>query len=84
MGHHSHLPCGALDRDAMIYRCIGCRKQPHEIPEYIEAAADEDMTADQYVASEEATLNRENGHFACTDCYIQMGMPSSPRGWIAP
>jgi hypothetical protein len=68
----------------MIFRCIGCNKEPHEIPEYIEAASDNDMTPEQYVISEEGTLNRENGHFACTSCYIQMGMPASPRGWVAP
>jgi hypothetical protein len=42
------------------------------------------MTPEQYVSAEEGTLNRENGHFACTTCYIKMGMPSSPRGWKAP
>ena len=68
----------------MILQCIGCNKKPDEIEEYIEAAADEGITPDQYVRSEEGTLNRENGHFACTSCYIAMGMPSSPRGWVAP
>lgn len=68
----------------MIYRCIGCRKEPHEIAEYVEAAADEGCTPERYVQTEEGTLNRENGHFACTECYIGMGMPSSPEGWIAP
>jgi hypothetical protein len=68
----------------MDIRCIGCNKKPHEIEEYVEAASDEDTTPEQYVASEEGTFNRENGHFACTSCYIKMGMPSSPRGWVAP
>lgn len=68
----------------MDIRCIGCNKKPHEIEEYVEAAADEDTTPEQYVSSEEGTFNRENGHFACTSCYILMGMPSSPRGWVAP
>jgi hypothetical protein len=64
--------------------CIRCGKEPHEIEEYVDAAAAEDMTPEQYVRSEEGTFNRENGHFACTACYIEMGMPSSPRGWEAP
>lgn len=68
----------------MDIRCIGCNKQPHEIEEYTEMASDEGMTPEQYVRSEEGTFNRENGHFACTTCYINMGMPSSPRGWTAP
>ncbi len=68
----------------MDYRCIGCGKAPHEIEEYIEMAADEGMTPEQYVRLEEGTFNRENGHFCCTACYIAMGMPSRPRGWKAP
>lgn len=32
----------------------------------------------------EGTMNWENGHFACTECYIKMGMPSSRLGWKAP
>lgn len=42
------------------------------------------MTADQYVRTEEGTYNPANGHFVCTPCYIEIGMPSSPTGWIAP
>jgi hypothetical protein len=42
------------------------------------------MTPEQYVRSEEGTFNLKNGHFACTACYINIGMPSSPRGWKAP
>lgn len=68
----------------MDIRCIGCGKAPHEIDEYIEAAAAEDMSPAGYVVVEEGTYNPENGHFACTSCYIAMGMPSSPRGWKAP
>lgn len=64
--------------------CIGCNKSPDEIEEYVEAAADANMTPEGYVSREDGTYNRENGHFACTDCYIKMGMPSSPRGWVAP
>lgn len=39
---------------------------------------------DRWAWYHEGTMNWENGHFACTECYIQMGMPSSPRGWKAP
>lgn len=68
----------------MILRCIGCRKEPHEIPEYIELADEHGCTPAQFVSAEEGTLNPENGHFACTECYIGMGMPSSSSGWVAP
>ena len=70
--------------------CVGCGKTPSELDEYVGAASEEatgvvgGMTPDDYVWEEEGTLNRENGHFLCTNCYIKAGMPSSPRGWYAP
>ena len=64
--------------------CIGCHKTATEIDEYKDIAADEGMSPNEYVRSEEGTYNRENGHFLCTDCYVKAGCPSSPRGWIAP
>lgn len=70
--------------------CIGCGKKPHELDEYVMCASEEatgvkgGMTPEDYVWEEEGTLNRENGHFLCTECYIKAGQPSSPRGWIAP
>lgn len=70
--------------------CVGCGKSPSELDEYVAAASEEatgvagGMTPDDYVWQEEGTLNRENGHFLCTSCYIRAGMPSSPRGWVAP
>lgn len=64
--------------------CLGCHKQPSELSEYISAVRGSDMTPDDYVWKEEGTLNLENGHFLCTDCYINAGQPSSPRGWVAP
>jgi hypothetical protein len=78
--HDSHRP-------AQI--CVGCGKRPDELAEYVSAASEAhsgvtDMTADDYVWQEEGTLNPENGHFLCTDCYVRAGMPSSPRGWVTP
>ena len=64
--------------------CSGCNKKPDELEEYIELAKEEGMTPNQYVKEEEGTYNKRNGHFLCTDCYIDAGMPSSPTGWIAP
>lgn len=64
--------------------CIGCGKHPDDIEEYREIVAGTDEAPDDYVRQEEGTYNPANGHFACTDCYIEMGMPSSPRGWVAP
>lgn len=66
-------------------RCIGCHRPPEEIPEYVEAAEDwPGMSPADYVRNEEGTYNKANGHFACTGCYIKMGEPSSPYGWVAP
>jgi hypothetical protein len=64
--------------------CIGCGKAPNALQEYIDMGSVENMTPDEYVWEEEGTLNRENGHFLCTNCYIKAGQPSSPRGWTAP
>ena len=64
--------------------CIGCGKHPDELEEYVEIAKEEGMTPDEFVRKEEGTYNRENGHFLCTPCYAKAGMPSSPRGWVAP
>ena len=64
--------------------CIKCMKFPREIPEYVDAAREEDMTPDEFVRQEEGTYNPSNGHFLCTDCYVKAGMPSTPRGWFAP
>lgn len=64
--------------------CIGCNKHPGEIEEYVEIAKEEKMTPDDFVREEEGTYNPDNGHFLCTTCYARAGMPSSPRGWVAP
>lgn len=67
--------------------CIGCNKRPNEIQEYIELAEECHLTPDEFVESEEGTYNPVNGHFTCTNCYFEMGMPSNhyPEGnWVAP
>ena len=66
-------------------RCTGCQKSPREIPEYVEMARLEGYsTPEEFVRDQEGTFNAVNGHFLCTDCYIAVGMPSSPQGWVAP
>ena len=64
--------------------CPGCKLNADEIYEYVESAADCDMDVDAYVRLEEGTYNRENGHFLCTVCYVEYGMPSGPGGWVCP
>lgn len=65
--------------------CMGCKKSPSEIQEYIDMViAGEAASPEQYVREEEGTYNPANGHFLCTACYIDAGMPSSSRGWVCP
>lgn len=69
---------------AVQLRCNGCKKRPDEISEYVEAAKTEGISPNQYVWKEEGTLNKENGHFLCTMCYMDAGMPEAAGGWKAP
>ncbi len=73
-----------MSSNKIVPICKGCNKKPSEIEEYIEAALDEGMTPDEYVAHEEGTYNPSNGHFLCTICYIKAGMPSAKGGWVTP
>lgn len=62
--------------------CFRCRRKPAEIDEYQELVREYGFdNEDQAVREEEGTYNPENDLFACTDCYIAVGMPSSPTGW---
>lgn len=64
--------------------CIGCGKNAEDLDEYRDQAASEEMTPAEFVRENEGTYNPTNGHFACTACYIAMGMPATPDGWVAP
>lgn len=59
--------------------CINCGKAPHALDEYVEACSDENdgrgLTPAEYVRVEEGTYNPRNGHFYCTPCYCDVGMP---------
>jgi hypothetical protein len=43
-----------------------------------------DEEVEDYVRWSEGTYNSTNGHFACTSCYVRMGMPTAAGGWKAP
>ena len=66
--------------------CVGCLKTPDQLDEYLEMAELEDMTPANYVRQEEGTFNPVNGHFLCTSCYIDAGMPvgGGNKRWVAP
>ena len=63
--------------------CVGCKHRPGDLDEYVNAAADDETTPDEYVKEEEGTYNPENGHFLCTVCYFKAGCPARPGGWRA-
>jgi hypothetical protein len=63
--------------------CFNCLKPASEILDIVQWAEIEEMTPAEY-AREDGTYNPSTNRFACTDCYIAIGMPSSPRGWVAP
>jgi len=64
--------------------CFVCKKKASELTEYTTECIGWKLTPAQYVIKEEGTFNRESNHFCCTACYIDIGMPSGPRGWKAP
>jgi hypothetical protein len=67
--------------------CFKCGRSPSEIPEYQCGDFWEEGEYDSpedFIIQNEGTYNPKNGHFACTECYIAIGMPSSPQGWKAP
>jgi hypothetical protein len=57
--------------------CLGCKKMPSELSEYVTAARDSDYaSADEFVKHEEGTYGIKGpGTFLCTPCYIEAGMP---------
>lgn len=64
--------------------CVGCNKRPEDLVEYQDMGELHGMTANSFVLMFEGTLNKDNGHFLCSPCYIEAGCPSSPQGWVAP
>lgn len=82
-GYSSLRPPWKPKSSRPVLRCSGCGKRPDEIDEYLRGNQPEEkqVDPDDYVWSNEGTLNRESGWFACTTCYIRMGSPSGPMGW---
>jgi len=66
--------------------CAYCGLTASAIEEYRECAEDAAMTPAEFVRTEEGTYNPDTNHFACTSCYIEIGMPSRPypQTWRAP
>lgn len=65
-------------------QCAKCGRTPSDIPEYRDAWKEYGASSADDMAKDDGTYNPESDSFVCTECYIGIGMPSSPRGWKAP
>ena len=73
-----------LIEEKMEVICFRCKRSPEKISEYITGAKAEKISPEEYVIENEGTFNPISKHFCCTECYIDVGMPSSSKGWKAP
>lgn len=67
--------------------CFRCHKPAADLEEYQGLARENGYESPAAaVWAEEGTFNPETNTFACTDCYIAIGMPSRPYpdSWKAP
>ena len=69
--------------------CFKCGREPYEILEYIEGAADESiveepMTPWAWMRREEGTYNPATNHFCCTTCWDELEEQDASGGWVAP
>jgi len=55
--------------------CPYCNRKPSEIPEYVDAANENEMSPHEYVRMDEGTYHPLTDLFCCTNCYIKVGMP---------
>jgi hypothetical protein len=57
-------------------RCVGCGRGVSGLAEYRDGAlAHGYPNALAYLRDQEGTLNKANGHFRCTPCYVRAGQP---------
>jgi hypothetical protein len=83
-------PANYLPHTTIRPFCTGCQRHPEAIPDIVILAKMDEMTPSAWVIAEEGTLNPDNGHFLCNECYIRAGMPAGgdgyggPGRWVAP
>lgn len=53
-----------------------CQRPAADIPEIVAGARLDVVSPDVY-AREDGTFDQQTGQFACLDCYLKLGMPSS-------
>jgi hypothetical protein len=61
--------------------CFNCKKPASAIGEYVNNGSE--LSPAEF-AEQDGTYNPETNTFACTACYIEIGMPTTPMGWMAP
>lgn len=67
--------------------CFRCGRPASSFPEYEDFENQEEEVPGSraaYVRREEGTYNSATNRFACDECYIAIGMPAGPGGWVAP
>lgn len=62
--------------------CPYCGRMASDIPSVAGFAAEEEISLAEF-ARWDGTYNSETNHFACDECYVTMGAPSTPSGWKA-
>jgi hypothetical protein len=58
--------------------CARCNRTPEATHGLF--AEEEGITPDEYVLTEEGTLDIESGAYLCDECYIAVGEPAYPAG----
>lgn len=64
--------------------CFRCERRPSDIPGLSTWAAEDGYSTVDEMAEDDGTYNPDTNRFCCDECYIAIGMPSSPTGWRAP
>lgn len=66
-----------LDKAKEPVTCIGCKKEPEDIPEYAHYSRLDGLTPTEWVRQNEVVGKWGKGPntFYCTKCYISAGMP---------
>lgn len=55
--------------------CPYCKREPHQISEYVEQAELSGTTPEEFVRTEDGMYSYAHNVFTCTSCYIKIGMP---------
>lgn len=77
------IVCRVLAINLAEYEDAALGELPNAVPDAALTDGEKEKIRD-FVRDEEGTYNAANGHFVCTPCYVKIGCPSSPTGWVAP